>query len=378
VTGLTTNVGSATALVSSAITTNTATIAWNNPTGAVSQTVTITPSTVAGISGSAVATISAAKTSAALTNLAPNTLYTVTVREVGSNGSATTTSTTFTTTPGTVSAVSFTGVSNDSGTITWTLPVGGGTVAVKATGATLPATLPANSTSATVSGLVSGTTYSFTFIITGGAGAARPGATITQQFYAAAAPTAVSATLSAANQAVIKFTTTAAVTKFAVNMATSSTGPWTLLTSTTTIAGGVSGTSTVTAPSNFANGNTYYFQVVPLSLTSIPGTPSAPASIAITAAPLAVTGVTVGGGGVGNINISWLKTSNNASTVTIFRRVGTTTGAFAQVGTPIAGNLTTYADTGLTTGTTYQYYVVNSNAFGPSPASGYSAGLVAP
>ena len=379
VTGLTTNVGSATALVSSAITTNTATIAWNNPTGAVSQTVTITPSTVAGISGSAVATISAAKTSAALTNLAPNTLYTVTVREVGVNGSATTASTTFTTTPGTVSAVSFAGVSNGAGTITWTLPVGGGTVAVKATpAATIVTSNVAGNTSATVTGLVSGTTYSFTFIISGGAGVARPGATITQTFYAANAPTLVTATLSAANQAVIKFTTTAALTKFGVNVGTSSTGPWTTLSSTTTIVGGVSGTSTVTAGTNFLSGNTYYFQVVPLNATNVQGTPSAPASIALTAAPLAVTGVTATQGVAKTINLSWIKSSNNASTVTIFRRLGTTTGAFAQVGTAIAGNLTTYADTGLTTGTTYQYYVVNSNAFGPSPASGNSAGVAAP
>ena len=378
VTGLITNIGAATALVSSAITTNSATLAWNNPTAAVSQTVTISPSTVAGISGPGVATISAAKTSAALTNLAPNTLYTVTVREVGVNGSATTASTTFTTTPGTVSAVSFAGVSNGAGTITWTLPAGGGTVAVKATpAATIVTSTVADNTSATVTGLVSGTTYSFTFIISGGAGAARPGATITQTFYAANAPTSVTATLSAANQAVIKFTTTAALTKFGINVGTSSTGPWTTLSSTTTIVGGVSGTSTVTAGTNFSSGNTYYFQVVPLNATNVQGTPSASASIALNAVPLAATGVTATPGSVGRVNLAWINASNNASAVKVYRRVGTTTGSFALVGT-IAGNLTTYTDAAVVSKTTYQYYVVKSNAFGDSLASTNSLGVLAP
>jgi hypothetical protein len=131
--------------------------------------VTITPATVAGV-GAPVVAMSGTNTSATLTNLAPNTLYTVTVKEVGVNGLTTNASTTFTTTPGVVSNVKF-AITNGAGTITWTLPIGGGTVAVKVT---LPATVAtpntADNTSATVSGLVSGTTYTFTFVITGGAG----------------------------------------------------------------------------------------------------------------------------------------------------------------------------------------------------------------
>ena len=373
VTTLTTNVGVATSLVASAVTISTATLAWNNPTGAVSQTVTISPSTVAGISGSATATISAAKTSAALTNLAPNTLYTVTVREVGTNGATSSASTTFTTTPGAVSNVSFAGVANGAGTISWTLPVGKGTVAVKSTPtATIVASTVTDNTSVTVSGLTSGTTYSFTFIITGGAGATRPGQTITVPFFAANAPTGLSSTLSAANQAVIKFTTTAALTKFGVNMATSSTGPWTSVPSATTIAGGLTGTSVVTAPANFAKGSTYYFQVVPLSAANVPGTPSAASPpIALTSAPSAVTVLTATKGAARTINLSWGKAtgSNNTATLTIFRN-GT---QVAQ----IAGNLATYTDAGLTTGASYQYYVVSTNAFG-STTSTTTAAITAP
>ena len=379
ITTLTTSVAAASGLLVSAITTNSATLAWTNPTGAISRSVTITPSIVAGVTGPPGVAVSNTGNSAALTNLAANTLYTVTVTEVGTNGLTTSASTTFTTTPGTVSAVSFAGVSNGAGTITWTLPVGGGTVAVKATPApTIVTSNVAGNTSATVSGLVSGATYTFTFVITGSAGATRPGATVTQTYYSANAPTAASVSLSSLNQAVLKFTTTTALTRFTANIATSPTGPWTPLTATTSIVGGTAGTMTVTAGSNFASGTTYYFQVVPLSASNQAGTPSATVNVALTSAPLAVSGVTAAKGVARTINLSWTKTSNNASTVTIFRRVGTTTGAFAQVGTAIAGNLTTYADTGLTTGTTYQYYVVNSNAFGDSPASGNSAGVVAP
>jgi titin len=372
VTTLTTNVGPATALATSAITTNSATIAWNNPTGAVSQSVTISPSTVAGV-GAAVATLSGTNTSAALTNLAPNTLYTVTVKEVGINGLTTNASTTFTTTPGVVSNIKF-AITNGAGTITWTLPTGGGNVKVTATpAATITTSAAADNVTATVSGLVSGTTYTFNFVITGGAGAARPGATVTQTFYAANAPTAVTATLSAANQAVLKFTTTAALTKFGANYATSAAGPWLPLTATTTIAGGVTGTMTVTAPTNFVSGTTYYFQVVALNASNVAGTPSASATIAMTT-PSAVTGLTATQGATGSraISLAWTKASNNAATLTIFRRVGTTTGTFTQVA-QIAGNATTYTDTGLTAGTTYQYYVVAGSVAGNSALSSYAS-----
>jgi hypothetical protein len=119
--------------------------------------------------------------------------------------------------------------------------------------------------------------------------------------------------LSAANQAVINFTTTAALTKFGANYATSANGPWLPLTTTTAIAGGVSGTMTVTAPSNFVSGTTYYFQVVALNAANVPGTPSASATIAMTI-PSAVTGLTATQGAVGSktINLAWVKASNNA------------------------------------------------------------------
>jgi hypothetical protein len=317
--------------------------------------------------------MSSTNNSATLTNLAPNTLYTVTVKEVGINGLTTNASTTFTTTPGVVSNIKF-AITNGAGTITWTLPTGGGNVKVTATpAATITTSAAADNVTATVSGLVSGTTYTFNFVITGGAGAARPGATVTQTFYAANAPTAVTATLSAANQAVLKFTTTAALTKFGANYATSAAGPWLPLTATTTIAGGVTGTMTVTAPTNFVSGTTYYFQVVALNASNVAGTPSASATIAMTT-PSAVTGLTATQGAAGSraISLAWTKASNNAATLTIFRRVGTTTGTFTQVA-QIAGNATTYTDTGLTAGTTYQYYVVAGSVAGNSALSSYAS-----
>jgi hypothetical protein len=61
------------------------------------------------------------------------------------------------------------------------------------------------------------------------------------------------------------------------------------------------------------------------------------------------------------------------ATLTIWRRVGTTSGAFAQIA-QVAGNATTFADnTGLTAGTTYQYYVVANSVAGSSAFSTYAS-----
>ena len=379
----TTNVAAATGLsVGTTISTNSATLTWANPVGAMGQKVLISPSNVAGqgtalINGSlATAAVVANGTSAALTNLAPNTLYTVTVQELGVNGLTTNASTTFTTTPGIVSNISFAGVANGSGKITWSLPIGGGTVKVTSSPSTnVVVTNAADNTSATVSGLVSGTIYTFSFVVNG----ARAGTTISQPFFAANAPTTVTVAMSSINQAVVKFSTAANLTKFAINWSsTSATGPWTTLSSVTTIApGGLSASSVATAAgATFSNGMNY-FQVVPLSAStaSLPGTPSASISVALGTAPNAATLSTPVKGAKGILTLNWINNSNNVTSIDIWIKKGTA--AFALDKT-VAGNLGTNQDTLLTTGTTYQYYLVSRNAINNTSATSNTVTQVAP
>ena len=84
-----------------------------------------------------------------------------------------------------------------------------------------------------------------------------------------------------------------------------------------------------------------------------------------TIAPTAPTGLAVTSASTTQISLIWTASTDNVA-VTGYRiyRNGT------QVGTPTA---TTYTDTGLTTGTTYSYQVVASDAAGN--VSGYSAAL---
>ena len=66
------------------------------------------------------------------------------------------------------------------------------------------------------------------------------------------------------------------------------------------------------------------------------------------------------------INLTWTDASGNETGFRIERASGG--GAFASVGN-VAANVTTFANMGLTAGTTYQYRVVAGNAYGDSPVS---------
>jgi FtsP/CotA-like multicopper oxidase with cupredoxin domain len=377
---LTTNVLPATIAAATLITSSSASIAWTQPAGATSQSVTISPTTVTGIAGTASVVVTG--NSAALSNLAPNTLYTVTINETGASGVATVATKTFTTVPGSVANVSMS-VTGANGTLSWTNPVGGGTVTVTSTSTAITiGTLAANASSVAITKLVAGTAYSFTITVKNGTVA---GTAVTYSALAVPAPTGVSANIGSANTVVMKYTTVTGVTGYTVQMASAAAGPWTNMTGTTTTALTVA-TTVATAPTNFTN-TTYYFRVVP-SLGASLGTPSAAIAVNMSTAPAIVTGVgfTAGAAGSKTVTIAWTKGSNVTSVaVTRSQRIVTTTGgttttswgAYTTVAT-VTGGATSYVDSTLTSAQVYQYKLVATNPAGSSttaalPAAGFTA-----
>ena len=376
----TTNVLPATIAAATSITASSASIGWTPSAGVTSQNVTISPTTVAGIAGTAA--VQVVGNSANLSNLAPNTLYTVTVNEVGASGVATAATKTFTTVPGSVSNVSMTAVATN-GTLSWTNPVGGGTVTVTSTSAAITiGTVAANATSVAITKLVAGTAYSFTITVKNGTVA---GAPVTYTALAVPAPAGITANIAAANSVVMKFTTVTGATGYNVQMATAAAGPWTNMTATTTTVL-TAATTTATAAANFTN-STYYFRVVATMGINL-GTPSASVAVNMSTVPAVVTavGFTSGAASSKTVTIAWTKGPNVTSVdVTRSQRIVTTVGAstttswsgYTTVGT-VTGGTTTYVDSTLTTGQVYQYKLVAKNPAGSSttsalPAAGFTA-----
>ena len=356
-----------------AITSTTATVTWANPVvaGAPTTSVTIAPTT----GGASIAAATA--TTANATSLTPNTRYTVTVNKIGLNGVAVPATTTFTTVPGQVSNVALNMVGT-TGTLSWTAPVGGGTVAVTVSPVGTTRATVTNNT-ATVTGMVSGTTYTFTLKV--GTGTA-----VTFTAVALAAPTAVTAKLTSATSAVFNYTAPAGVTKFGVQQLIGTV--WTNLTSVNTLVG-TAGTSTVTTGLTLTSGGTYSFRIVSLNATNLVGSASATATISLAAVPTVATGlVAVGGTALSaTINLSWAS-GNNVASALIYRSV--------QVVTTVAGvrrvtwsapaliatvsGVNTYQNTGLVRGSVYSYQIVLQNAAGSSAATASfpAAGVTAP
>ena len=383
----TTNVLPATIAAATSLTASSASIAWTQPAGADSlrQTVTISPSTVTGVAGTALVSM-AGNTAASFTNLAPNRLYTVTVNEVGASGVATSATKTFTTLPGSVSNVSMSVTGATTGTLSWTNPVGGGTVSVTSTSTTigLPTTIAANATSVALTKMVANTAYSFTITVKNGAVA---GTSVTYSAVALLAPAgAVTANVASANSVVVKFTAVTGATGYKVQMATASAGPWTDMTLANTSTALPAVTITATSAANFTNSNTY-FRVVSTVGASL-GTPSAAVAVNMGTAPAAVTGVGFASGGSGShaVTINWTKGANVTSVdVTRSEYVATTVrgsttwayGPYTSVAT-VTGGLTSYTDTTMKSGTVYQFKLVATNPAGSAttgalPTSGFTA-----
>ena len=347
------------------ITSTGASVAWTNPASASLTRVSISPSG----GGASIALTGVSNNAAIASGLTPNTLYTVTVTEVGVNGTGTPATTTFTTTPGSVSNLTFTSTGSSTGSLSWTNPAGGGRVGVAVSPAGPVVTLAADSSSATLTGLAGGTSYTFRVTLTG----ARAGAvtTLVASTPAAgpAAPTGASIQLASATSAVLKFTTVTGAVSYKVQMLVG--GTWTDVASTTAVVG-TAGTATATGL-NLPAGATYSLRVLGVNAASVTGTPSATVTINLAAVPAAPT--LSGTAGTKQITVSFTK-PNNASSISVYRRqtIGVAPAtAFTAAGwtvvATLAGNATNFVDTGLTTGIGYQYYVVLTNAAGNSASS---------
>jgi hypothetical protein len=99
------------------------------------------------------------------------------------------------------------------------------------------------------------------------------------------------------------------------------------------------------------------------SATTLPSSPAAPSGLTATAASTT------------SISLTWVDQSTNEDTFKIERALGA--GAFSQVAT-VGPNITTYADSGLTAGTSYSYRVRASNTGGDSAYSNTATATTVP
>jgi len=167
-----------------------------------------------------------------------------------------------------------------------------------------------------------------------------------------AAPTGLTATPSG-TQVTLAWAASTNATSYNVKRATTAGGPY------ASVVTGV--TTTGYTNTGLANGTTYYYVVSAVNANG-EGANSAEAS-AITA-PAAPTGLTATAGNA-QVSLAW-NASTGATSYNV-KRATTSGGAYTTIVTGVT--TTSYADTGVTNGTTYYYVVAAVNASGESPNS---------
>ncbi|MCA1628230.1 MAG: fibronectin type III domain-containing protein, partial [Acidobacteria bacterium] len=179
-----------------------------------------------------------------------------------------------------------------------------------------------------------------------------------------AAPTGLTATPSN-TQVTLAWTASANATSYNVKRATTAGGPY------ASIATGV--TTTGYTNTGLANGTTYYYVV---SAVNANGEGANSAEASATTAPAAPTGLTAT---AGNAQVSLAWSASAGATGYNVKRATTSGGAYTTIVTGVT--TTSYADTGVTNGTTYYYVVAAVNASGESPNSAQASatpGVVPP
>jgi fibronectin type 3 domain-containing protein len=254
---------------------------------------------------------------------------------------------------------------NASVALTWTAP-GGATSYNVYRGTTAggenatPIAIGVTNASYADSGLTNGTTYYYRVaaINGGGASALSGEASATPEPPEPGAPTGL--TLTAGNTSVaLTWTAPGGATSYNVYRGTTAGGE-----STTPIATGVTNASY--ADSGLTNGTTYYYRVAAINgggASALSGEASATPE---PSAPGAPTGLTLTAGNA-SVALTWTA-PGGATSYNVYR--GTTAGG--ENATPIATGVTnaSYADSGLTNGTTYYYRVAAINGGGASALSG--------
>lgn len=158
-----------------------------------------------------------------------------------------------------------------------------------------------------------------------------------------------------ANQVSLAWTAGSDATAYTVKRATTASGPFTIV-SLLNVATGWTDTG-------LTNGSTYYYKVS-ASNGNGEGPDSAVLSIAPGFAPPAPTNLTAAGG-VAQVTLAW-SASSGASSYTV-KRSTTNGGPYTAIASGVTA--TTYANTGLTNGTTYYYVVSAVNGSGESANS---------
>jgi len=320
---------------------------------------------------SQVATAGAGATIYTDTGLTANTSYSYRVRATNAGGdsaySNTTTATTLPTAPAAPSGLTATAATSTSINLTWvrnsTNETGFKIERALGTGAfSQVATAGAGATTYTDTGLTANTSYSYRVRATNSGGDSAYSNTATATTQAAGpplAPSGLSATTSFSTSMTLTWTDNSTnETSFKIERALGA-GAFSQV---ATVGAGV-----ITYTDTGLSANTTYSYRVRASngagdsaysntatATTLPAVPAAPSGLVATAASSSA------------INLSWVSNSTNETSFKIERALGA--GAFSQVGTVGAG-VTTYADSGLTAGTTYSYRVRASNSGGDSAYS---------
>jgi hypothetical protein len=180
-------------------------------------------------------------------------------------------------------------------------------------------------------------------------------------------PTGVAAT-AGNNRVDLRWNTTSGAIGYNVKRATVSGGPY------ATIAPGV---STMTYSDTSAlNGITYFYVISAANAAGesansiqVSATPQSPQP------PSAPTGLTARASGKKKINLSWTQSSSPNVTQNKIYRALSSSGPFSPIATIPAA--TSYQNTGLTTGTTYYYFVTAVNSSGLESAGSNQASATA-
>jgi autotransporter-associated beta strand protein len=212
---------------------------------------------------------------------------------------------------------------------------------------TITLTNTATGTSYTDSSPTNGATYSYTVMATSAAGSSAI-STSTNAVPLAAAP-ASAPTVTATpgvRQITVNWSAVSGATGYNVEESTTSGGPYTYLTTVSSL--------TYTDGSNADNTKYYYV----IQANNSGGTSVNSAEVSATTAPAPPTGLVATPGNT-QVKLSW--TASAAATSYVVQRASVTGGPYTTIGSSFG---TTYTDNNLTDGTTYYYVVAASNSNG--------------
>ena len=223
-------------------------------------------------------------------------------------------------------------------------------------------TTGAGVTTYTDTGLTAGTTYFYRVRATNAAGdsAYSAEASATTLISPPSAPSGLTATTISSSQINLSWTDVATETGFKIERKTGAGGTYSQIATV--------GTGVVTYNDTGLTANTTYFYRVRATNAGGDSPYSSEASATtLDVAPAAPSGLLATSISSSQINLSWTDNATNETGFKIERKTGSG-GTYAQIATT-AANVTTYNDTGLTSGTIYFYRVRATNAVGDSAYS---------